>query len=743
MLVITLFVSCFVAFVASQKSSSFVGLTFNKKNPSNPGKCIKAKHGQLKLVIDRLGEDRVVMCSKEEPNSLYIWKSLDGSSTLGEYFDPAVDCSDVVDRVPDATNGFYWIHPKEIKTVVKAWCDVTTDGGGYLLVAKKNDSVTWTVPSSKETVDPFGNPHWSSIFGNITMLDVRFQFSTTSEFKDTKAHWSFRLASERRFEELLIRNRGGCTEHNPGIGDIKFVKDLQIGKVVSTEFRCSLFGAHVSPLIGWGMMNKCLQRPCPGFAFFPGLRGVRFDDSGSFSYSAKENSTSSGIAHSSTAFIGCSHGKCCACYGPKGGTDNYCLKNCSAINGGKVITQVVTWIWIRSSLPKRVWRKCIDFTTTDKNGKKEMYRLDEETGLKEKGRCGTSEEIKKNGAVLVVPNKDILKKIPPVQGLLAFRRKNQQLLVQGQKGWNTIAMEKKVQNEQKFIFQELKAKQKAFANQLNGKQKALEQNQQNMERRLKNKQLTLEKQQQTSEQQLKNKQQALETKQQNQQNTVTQLQRKQQVLKKQHQTAEQKLNSKLQNLQLQLQALQKKMTKMHFMDSQILRGKTAYLKQLSQWVPFAISWSLCYRATRDGWSSYTFHSKCDNKGATVTIIRVGSYIFGGYSDVPWGGSSGYRESWNSFIFSFVNRGNRPPFKSNVYRNPQYAIYTNSGYGPTFGGHDIYIRNGAGSSTGSYTYPGNTYRLPNGYSYGKSNTKSFLAGNYNNFRLSELEVFYVN
>ena len=73
------------------------------------------------------------------------------------------------------------------------------------------------------------------------------------------------------------------------------------------------------------------------------------------------------------------------------------------------------------------------------------------------------------------------------------------------------------------------------------------------------------------------------------------------------------------------------------MDSQILRGKTAYLKQLSQWVPFAISWSLCYRATRDGWSSYTFHSKCDNKGATVTIIRVGSYIFGGYSDVPWGG----------------------------------------------------------------------------------------------------------
>ena len=73
--------------------------------------------------------------------------------------------------------------------MTKAWCDVTTDGGGYLLVARKNDSVTWTVPSSKETVDPFGKPHWSSIFGNMKMLDIRFQFSTTSEFKDTKAHW--------------------------------------------------------------------------------------------------------------------------------------------------------------------------------------------------------------------------------------------------------------------------------------------------------------------------------------------------------------------------------------------------------------------------------------------------------------------------------------------------------------------------------------------------------------------------
>ena len=71
----------------------------------------------------------------------------------------------------------------------KAWCDVQTDGGGFMLVAKKDDPVTWTVPSSKDPVGPHDKPHWSSIFGKVEMLDIRFQVSTTLHFKDTKAHW--------------------------------------------------------------------------------------------------------------------------------------------------------------------------------------------------------------------------------------------------------------------------------------------------------------------------------------------------------------------------------------------------------------------------------------------------------------------------------------------------------------------------------------------------------------------------
>ena len=45
----------------------------------------------------------------------------------------------------------------------------------------------------------------------------------------------------------------------------------------------------------------------------------------------------------------------------------------------------------------------------------------------------------------------------------------------------------------------------------------------------------------------------------------------------------------------------------------------------------------CWHAKTDGWSSLTFHSNCDGKGPTVTIVQVGSYVFGGYTDKSWGG----------------------------------------------------------------------------------------------------------
>ena len=46
---------------------------------------------------------------------------------------------------------------------------------------------------------------------------------------------------------------------------------------------------------------------------------------------------------------------------------------------------------------------------------------------------------------------------------------------------------------------------------------------------------------------------------------------------------------------------------------------------------------LCWRATRDGWSASTFHSNCDNKKPTVTVVKVDQYVFGGYATESWEG----------------------------------------------------------------------------------------------------------
>ena len=43
----------------------------------------------------------------------------------------------------------------------------------------------------------------------------------------------------------------------------------------------------------------------------------------------------------------------------------------------------------------------------------------------------------------------------------------------------------------------------------------------------------------------------------------------------------------------------------------------------------------CWHAKTDGSAASTFHSNCDGKGPTVTVIKHGSHIFGAYTDVSW------------------------------------------------------------------------------------------------------------
>ena len=75
-------------------------------------------------------------------------------------------------------------------------------------------------------------------------------------------------------------------------------------------------------------------------------------------------------------------------------------------------------------------------------------------------------------------------------------------------------------------------------------------------------------------------------------------------------------------------------------NSTILSQNESYYDHLREFLEPSVGsdsrWLLCYRASSHGWSVTTFHSRCDGKTNTVTIIKKDEYVFGGFTDIPWG-----------------------------------------------------------------------------------------------------------
>ena len=66
-------------------------------------------------------------------------------------------------------------------------------------------------------------------------------------------------------------------------------------------------------------------------------------------------------------------------------------------------------------------------------------------------------------------------------------------------------------------------------------------------------------------------------------------------------------------------------------------------------------WRLLFRASRDGFAAAAFHSKCDNKGPTVTIVKSGNNIFGGFTEESWrGGKFIVRICFKAYLHSNKN-----------------------------------------------------------------------------------------
>ena len=73
-----------------------------------------------------------------------------------------------------------------------------------------------------------------------------------------------------------------------------------------------------------------------------------------------------------------------------------------------------------------------------------------------------------------------------------------------------------------------------------------------------------------------------------------------------------------------------------FEESEILTSEE-HQQSLKGWLPTDLEgeWRLLFRASRDGFASENFHWKCDNKGPTVTIVKSGKCIFGGFTEKSW------------------------------------------------------------------------------------------------------------
>ncbi|KAL3770127.1 hypothetical protein ACHAW5_009668 [Stephanodiscus triporus] len=119
-------------------------------------------------------------------------------------------------------------------------------------------------------------------------------------------------------------------------------------------------------------------------------------------------------------------------------------------------------------------------------------------------------------------------------------------------------------------------------------------------------------------------------------------------------------------------------------DSNIIKYDTAHWKILHEWLKedgLDGELTLLYQGSRNGLSKSTFHSKCDNMGFTLTIIKR-----------PCGKWYLECSQQKAFLFALSGSGILSPckMKLKVVKSP-YTIFNHSNCGPSFGAsNDMHV-----------------------------------------------------
>jgi hypothetical protein len=169
-----------------------------------------------------------------------------------------------------------------------------------------------------------------------------------------------------------------------------------------------------------------------------------------------------------------------------------------------------------------------------------------------------------------------------------------------------------------------------------------------------------------------------------------------------------------------------------FIDSTIINQK--HIALFANWIELKsknakinfYKFNLLYRSNRDGNTAASFHSKCDNKGATIAVIKIknSEQIVGGYNPLFWDSSNSLKNTKDSFIFSFADKSNLQNANVVYSKTGDKSIQCYRQLGPVFG-VDLYTNYEPTADTwrsSVYSYP--TLNLPN----------TFIVDNYEVFQV---------
>ena len=103
-----------------------------------------------------------------------------------------------------------------------------------------------------------------------------------------------------------------------------------------------------------------------------------------------------------------------------------------------------------------------------------------------------------------------------------------------------------------------------------------------------------------------------------------------------------------------------------------------------------------FKTSVDGWNPTKFHTCCDNKGPTLTLVQgPGGSYYGGYTSTSWGSNGNCGSDAQAFLFRCHSPATQSPEK---FARSGYGceIFNSPSYGPTFGYlHDFFTFDSSG------------------------------------------------